>query len=742
MTYYEILQVSENASSEVIRMAYKALAKKYHPDVFEGDQNYAEEQMKLINEAYDVLSDEERRKEYDRTIFRKSSAKNESKATDEHISHDNVKLPKYLTWWFIGLMYCVFYFFPIVPIFLNIKRLLFNKKHSQYNNKGGRKLILTFIAFICVLSIAIIASENAKEKNYDTIKSVIAEKDFVKAKDLLDEKFPDVNNYQSRELWYEYYCGIEEYDRAAEIYINVIENSADILRCKNHFDKLEEIKSLISEENKEKLLELRKEYKKAEKESINQTTTKTMVEKTTQNETTKSDNKGNATTTTEKAIIIEQQTEDKESATIKVVADINSYSKLKKYEIEDVYGIYDGKILMKTFNNNEYLFVDINSGKVVETFTGTIHEDAFENGFIYYFDYETSKQVIKRFNGKAVIVPDDEYRIVEELFEEEIFIVSRQRNDYEFSGYELAAISFDGKMVTDWIAAPIEGSIIDVLCRDLGEGIVYLGEDNYLTFQDEEGISYFLDVYTGKILEWPKNAPRFDRIIRETSDSEIGSLSKFKDGYCVGYRSYFGGFSSTVTEYFKFDFENGYRTLFKIYGDQASFFESESRKFYQYGYLGDWSESVEWSIYDMYGNKIPNTSNYEIESYEVFDDSFGLIVKSKNGNENERFFTIINYEGKELFSPINCTDASVYQFDEEEIFCLVDGEIAEFYNYKGKKIGETSEISVKEKGLVTNRKQNYKPIYIDIIDGYIIGGYVSENGDKRCFIGTLEYVNR
>ena len=52
MNYYEILQVSENASEEVIRMAYKALAKKYHPDVFDGDSKIAEQKMKEINEAY------------------------------------------------------------------------------------------------------------------------------------------------------------------------------------------------------------------------------------------------------------------------------------------------------------------------------------------------------------------------------------------------------------------------------------------------------------------------------------------------------------------------------------------------------------------------------------------------------------------------------------------------------------------------------------------------------------------
>ena len=57
MTYYEVLEVSENASEEVIRMAYKALCRKYHPDVYKGDEKFANEMMSLINEAYNVLSD-------------------------------------------------------------------------------------------------------------------------------------------------------------------------------------------------------------------------------------------------------------------------------------------------------------------------------------------------------------------------------------------------------------------------------------------------------------------------------------------------------------------------------------------------------------------------------------------------------------------------------------------------------------------------------------------------------------
>ena len=67
MDYYEILEVNEDASEEVIKAAYKALVKKYHPDNYTGNMTKYEEKLKSINEAYAVLSDAERRNKYDCT---------------------------------------------------------------------------------------------------------------------------------------------------------------------------------------------------------------------------------------------------------------------------------------------------------------------------------------------------------------------------------------------------------------------------------------------------------------------------------------------------------------------------------------------------------------------------------------------------------------------------------------------------------------------------------------------------
>lgn len=73
--YYRILEVHTNASPEVIKKAYQTLALKYHPDRHKpSKKKWAEEQFRELSEAYQVLIDPVKRREYDRSGYTKNIA--------------------------------------------------------------------------------------------------------------------------------------------------------------------------------------------------------------------------------------------------------------------------------------------------------------------------------------------------------------------------------------------------------------------------------------------------------------------------------------------------------------------------------------------------------------------------------------------------------------------------------------------------------------------------------------------
>lgn len=87
--YYETLEVDVKASKEVIEKAFKVLAKRYHPDTQKEDKKeWAEAQFKEINEAYEVLSNDDARKDYDLELdYNKNSVVEALCAKNEHLQH-------------------------------------------------------------------------------------------------------------------------------------------------------------------------------------------------------------------------------------------------------------------------------------------------------------------------------------------------------------------------------------------------------------------------------------------------------------------------------------------------------------------------------------------------------------------------------------------------------------------------------------------------------------------------------
>lgn len=93
--YYKILQIDKDASPEIIKVAYKLLVKKNHPDLREGeDKKNAEEKIKEINEAYDILSDPIKKAEYDQTLINE----NISQEQYNYILNENMNLKRELNY--------------------------------------------------------------------------------------------------------------------------------------------------------------------------------------------------------------------------------------------------------------------------------------------------------------------------------------------------------------------------------------------------------------------------------------------------------------------------------------------------------------------------------------------------------------------------------------------------------------------------------------------------------------------
>lgn len=83
LNYYDILEVSETASLEVIKAAYRTLSKRYHPDTRKEKPLSKDIDMALVNEAYEVLSDEQKRKRYDEALKAQKTSSYQSQRTSD-----------------------------------------------------------------------------------------------------------------------------------------------------------------------------------------------------------------------------------------------------------------------------------------------------------------------------------------------------------------------------------------------------------------------------------------------------------------------------------------------------------------------------------------------------------------------------------------------------------------------------------------------------------------------------------
>lgn len=154
--YYEILEISPKASDEVIKMAYKALVKKYHPDVFSGSPEVANQKMQEINKAYEVLSDLRKRKAYDSTI-KLSNLTQDEDGDESNSSYQTTREAESTedsdskgSGCLSSIMAALFIVF-IIPVGVNfvIKKLLWMIKNEQKRKEIS--ITITIILFAAIL---------------------------------------------------------------------------------------------------------------------------------------------------------------------------------------------------------------------------------------------------------------------------------------------------------------------------------------------------------------------------------------------------------------------------------------------------------------------------------------------------------------------------------------------------------------------------------------------------------------
>ena len=140
-THYDNLQIARTASDAVVRAAYRGLSQQHHPDKNPNDRTNAERRMKVINEAYVVLSDPEKRREHDQWIVQMEADTRTSQpdispsAAATQVAYDFVVYPskKKMAWMFLG---------SIIFVAIGVGMFMENKKESSWLHEAMRSVAI------------------------------------------------------------------------------------------------------------------------------------------------------------------------------------------------------------------------------------------------------------------------------------------------------------------------------------------------------------------------------------------------------------------------------------------------------------------------------------------------------------------------------------------------------------------------------------------------------------------------
>lgn len=208
---YQILEIKPDASDDQIVLAYRNLVKIYHPDVWKGDKDIAENKIREINEAYQILSNETKRRNYDL----KNQINNEEYNKEQYNYEDPIK-----DWEFRGDLLKKGYFRKRNrPIYRGFDYFL-NKAFSDFcmaiSSKVHNLILLVGFIISAIFLIAAVVDQNLSSFLYLTISlsfayiffclKALEEKMMIMTYTLYPRqkiyKFSIFNNYEFQEILY------------------------------------------------------------------------------------------------------------------------------------------------------------------------------------------------------------------------------------------------------------------------------------------------------------------------------------------------------------------------------------------------------------------------------------------------------------------------------------------------------------------------------------------------------------
>lgn len=257
---YEILEVSRNASNEVIEKAYKVLVKRYHPDVSLNKES-AEKMMKKINNAYAVLSDTNKRKEYDYTLYQFEDVNKSNAVKSENIDYKeneyninenyqtNSKVIDNRILFVLIIVAIILFAISCISIFNTIGGIMGD--NEDFNNTGSSASYITDPTCNLVVENIAVGFENF---DMDMIINNISNKEYFKDIDINIVQ-ENIDIYKSILLKLDIKVNsIKAINDKAQIQVEITRNNVEDILVQYFFDRAFTFNTLTAKQEKELLI--------------------------------------------------------------------------------------------------------------------------------------------------------------------------------------------------------------------------------------------------------------------------------------------------------------------------------------------------------------------------------------------------------------------------------------------------------------------------------------------------------